>query len=286
MPVDWISQLVGRKSYHCDVVFVVAAVEEREDGQYAILYGRDIRLVADAPVEDLELLDEERLAKADRQMKEMKENRAKSAAEKERKTDALSFHLPGRVLHLDGDERYLKKCLKIYKDANVPHIGVHCPEKEMADRIQELIIRYQPQILVLTGHDAYLPAQGKKSDLKAYRHSSSFVNAVKNARKIVPYLDQLVIFAGACQSHFESMIYAGANVASSPLRVNIHALDPAYAASIISYMSIHSMFTVEDLLPHTLADDNGIGAIETRGVLRIGMPYKKEMYTETQNDSI
>ncbi len=101
MPVDWISQLVGRKSYDCDVVFVVAAIEERENGQYAILYGRDVRLVADAPVE-------ERLAKADRQTHEMKENRAKAAAEKERKTDALSFHLPGRVLHLDGDEQYLK----------------------------------------------------------------------------------------------------------------------------------------------------------------------------------
>ncbi|MFB1083476.1 sporulation peptidase YabG [Jeotgalibacillus sp. JSM ZJ347] len=283
--MDWINQLVGRKSYHCDVVFVVAAIEERESGHYAILYGRDIRLVADAPVEDLELLNEERLAKADQEINEMKESREKTAAEKENKTDAESFHLPGRVLHLDGDERYLKKCLKIYKGAGVPHIGVHCPEKEMPDRIHELIIRYQPQILVLTGHDAYLPAQGKKSDLKAYRHSSSFVNAVKNARHIVPCLDQLVIFAGACQSHFESLIYAGANIASSPLRVNIHALDPAYAASVISYTTIHSMFTVENILPHTLADDNGIGGIETRGVLRIGMPYKKEMYAETQNDS-
>ncbi|TFD98336.1 sporulation peptidase YabG [Jeotgalibacillus salarius] len=282
--MEWINQLVGRKSYGCDVIFVVAGIEEREGGEYAILYGRDIRLVADAPIEDLELMDENRLEEEDQQMRKMKENRDK-AAEKERKSDALSFHLPGRVLHLDGDERYLKKCLKIYKDANVPHIGVHCPEKEMADRIEALIIRYQPQILVLTGHDAYLPAQGKKIELQAYRHSSSFVNAVKNARKIVPHLDQLVIFAGACQSHFESLIYAGANMASSPLRVNIHALDPAYAASVISYTSIHSMFTVENILPHTLADDSGIGGFETRGVLRVGMPYKKEMYIEAQNDS-
>ncbi|KIL53699.1 peptidase [Jeotgalibacillus alimentarius] len=283
--MEWINQLVGRISYNCDVVFVVAAVEERESGSYAILYGRDIRLVADAPLKDLQLLDEDRLAEADQQIKEMKANRAKTSADAEKESGTLSFHLPGRVLHLDGDERYLKKCLKIYKDANVPHIGVHCPEKEMPDRIQELILRYQPQILVLTGHDAYLPAQGKKSDLQAYRHSSSFVQAVKNARKILPYLDQLVIFAGACQSHFESLIYAGANLASSPLRVNIHALDPAYAASVISYTSIHSMFNVENILPHTLADENGIGGIETRGVLRTGMPYKKEMYTETQNDS-
>ncbi len=32
-------------------------------------------------------------------------------------------------------------------------------------------------------------------------------------------MDELVIFAGACQSHYEEIIKAGANFASSPHRI-------------------------------------------------------------------
>ncbi|MCY9295234.1 sporulation peptidase YabG, partial [Bacillus spizizenii] len=46
--------------------------------------------------------------------------------------------------------------------------------------------------------------KGSIDDLNAYRHSKHFVETVQNARKKTPHLDQLVIFAGACQSHFES----------------------------------------------------------------------------------
>ena len=44
-------------------------------------------------------------------------------------------------------------------------------------------------------------------------------------------------FAGACQSHFEALIRAGANFASSPSRINIHALDPVYVVGKISFTS-------------------------------------------------
>ena len=53
----------------------------------------------------------------------------------------------------------------------------------------------------------------------------------KRSKEKAPSLDQLVIFAGACQSHFESLIQAGANFASSPSRVNIHALRPCLYCS-------------------------------------------------------
>ncbi|MGO0943667.1 sporulation peptidase YabG [Clostridioides difficile] len=35
-----------------------------------------------------------------------------------------------------------------------------------------------------------------------YRNSSNFVKTVKEARKWQPNLDNLVIFAGACQSNY------------------------------------------------------------------------------------
>src|SRR5690625_6171078 len=89
--------------------------------------------------------------------------------------------------------------------------GLHIREQEMAHEIGTLLEKIQPDIVVLTGHDAYLANKGDKKDLRAYRHSKYFQEAVRNARDVVPYVDDLVIFAGACQSHFESLIRAGAN---------------------------------------------------------------------------
>ena len=91
---------------------------------------------------------------------------------------------------------------------------------------------------------------------------------------MMPNLDQLVIFAGACQSHFESLIQAGANFASSPLRVNIHALDPVYIVAKICYTSFMEQVNVWDVLRNTLTGQKGLGGVETKGVLRTGMPYK------------
>jgi len=83
-----------------------------------------------------------------------------------------------------------------------------------------------------------------------------------------------VIFAGACQSHFESLIFAGANFASSPQRVNIHALDPVNIVSKISFTPFMENINVWDVLRNTLTGEKGLGGVETKGVLRTGMPFK------------
>lgn len=144
----------------------------------------------------------------------------------------------------------------------------------MSASIEELLDKYRPDILVITGHDAYSKQKGGIDDLNAYRHSKHFVETVQTARKKIPHLDQLVIFAGACQSHFESLIRAGANFASSPSRVNIHALDPVYIVAKISFTPFMERINVWEVLRNTLTREKGLGGIETRGVLRIGMPYK------------
>jgi spore coat assemly protein len=142
----------------------------------------------------------------------------------------------------------------------------------MPNRIGQLIDYYRPDILVITGHDAYSKAKGKVTDLNAYRHSKHFVQTVREARRKIPHLDQLVIFAGACQSHFESLIHAGANFASSPARINIHALDPVYIVAKISLTPFMERINVWDVLRNTLTGEKGLGGIETKGVLRTGMP--------------
>jgi spore coat assemly protein len=190
------------------------------------------------------------------------------------RTEKDFFQIPGRVLHLDGDPLYLRKCLDLYERIGVPVYGIYCDESEMSEKVGELLERFRPDILVITGHDSYSKSKGKVTDLKAYRHSKHFVQTVKEARKKVPHLDQLIIFAGACQSHFESLIRAGANFASSPARVNIHALDPVYVVSRISFTPFMETVDVWDVLRNTLTGEKGLGGVETKGVLRTGMPFR------------
>jgi spore coat assembly protein len=283
-----VGDIVARKSYQCDLLFRVIDIKEKGDEKEAILYGEDVRLIADAPCSDLVVIDEreqqerkkkeieliEQSYKLFRQdhhaMKQKIEYRATGGY----RTEKDFFQIPGRVLHLDGDPLYLRKCLDLYERIGVPVYGVYCEESEMPEKVGPLIEQFRPDILVITGHDSYSKSKGKINDLKAYRHSKHFVQTVKEARKKIPHLDQLIIFAGACQSHFESLIRAGANFASSPARVNIHALDPVYIVSRISFTPFIETVDVWDVLRNTLTGEKGLGGIETKGVLRTGMPFR------------
>ncbi|AGT30497.1 peptidase [Geobacillus genomosp. 3] len=283
-----IGDIVARKSYQCDLLFRVIDIKEKDGEREAILYGEDVRLVADAPCSDLVVIDERerqerkkreielieqsyRLFRQDYQtIKQKVEYRATGGYRVEKDF----FQIPGRVLHLDGDPLYLRKCLDLYERIGVPVHGVYCEESEMPEKVGYLIEQFRPDILVITGHDSYSKSKGKVHDLKAYRHSRHFVQTVKEARKKVPHLDQLIVFAGACQSHFESLIRAGANFASSPARVNIHALDPVYIVSRLSFTPFTETVDVWDVLRNTLTGEKGLGGVETKGVLRTGMPFR------------
>lgn len=283
-----INDIVGRKSYECDIYFRVIDIVEDQGKTYAILFGEDIRLEADAPLSDLQLIGEfERMERSratstlvDQSNYLISQDFERLKFKKEYQvTDGYRqpvdyFQVPGRVLHLDGDPVYLEKCMELYNKIGIPVHGEHCDEKEMPLKIIGLLEEYRPNILVITGHDSYSKAKGSMTDINAYRHSKDFVQTVKEARKIYPHLDHLVIFAGACQSHFESLIIAGANFASSPARVNIHALDPVYIAAKVSLTPFMDHIKVWDVLRNTLTGEKGLGGLESRGVLRIGMPYK------------
>ncbi|HEY4554008.1 MAG TPA: sporulation peptidase YabG [Bacillaceae bacterium] len=283
-----VNTIVGRLSHQCDILFRVIEITEMNGQKIAMLKGEDYRLVADAPLDDLVVIAgdeqyrrssevrflEEQSLELFRQDIDLLRLEQEYKATEGYKIERSYFQMPGRILHLDGDPSYLRKCLDLYEKIGVTVYGIHCSEKEMYLRVGALIDEYRPDILVITGHDAYSKAKGKKTDLNAYRHSKYFVETVREARKKIPNLDQLVIFAGACQSHFESLILAGANFASSPLRVNIHALDPVYIVSKISYTPFMERINVWDVLRNTLTGDKGLGGVETKGVLRTGMPFR------------
>ncbi|OCA91613.1 sporulation peptidase YabG [Pseudobacillus wudalianchiensis] len=283
-----INSIVSRPSYGNDILFRVMEIKETEEGKIAILSGEDYRLIADAPFSDLLEVDpdeqqrmtrdtrmrEEQSLHLFRQELELIKEKQEYRATKCYRNENDVFQIPGRVLHMDGDPNYLKKCLAAYEKIGLPVYGVHCLEEEMPQKILSLIDEYRPDILVITGHDSYSKTKGSKSDINAYRHSKYFVQTVRLARKKIPHLDQLVIFAGACQSHFESLIRAGANFASSPFRVNIHALDPVYISSKIGFTPFNELVDVREVLRNTLTGNKGLGGIETKGLLRVGMPFQ------------
>lgn len=276
-------EIVTRTSYDNDLLFRIKSIVE----QTAIIQGVDMRLEADAPVTDLNRVKGNELEKREETRKEeeafsyrlfrqdyqlMEESRHYEVTEGYDE-DVTYFHMPAKVLHLDGDEIYLRKCINLYKQIGLQVHGVHLNEKDMPQDVGHLIEKIQPNIVVITGHDAYLKNKGQKNELRAYRNSMYFTETVREIRNIKPNLDDLIIFAGACQSHFEALIRAGANFASSPGRINIHALDPVYVVGKIAYTSFAEKVNVWEVLRNTFTGEKGMGGIETRGLHRIGMPY-------------
>lgn len=238
-----VGDLVTRKKYNNDIVFRI----ERIDNNKVYLNGEYLRLKADAYLEDLMLYKNE---------KEMPE------LELELTRDSKLIN--GCVLHLDGDERYLNKCLEIYKKYNVPAVGYFMSEKDMDKSVTNFLIEHKPDILVITGHDNVKNKNGKEQ----FENSKYFISCVKKARIYEPDRDSLVIFAGACQSYYEALIESGANFASSPSRKNINVLDPVYIAINISKSRVNDFVDVEKILKNTISKGEGIGGIDTRGVAR------------------
>ena len=68
------------------------------------------------------------------------------------------------------------------------------------------------------------------------------------------------------------MIKAGANFASSPKRINIHALDPAIIASRMSLADINKDIDLKDIISSTKYGKEGIGGIITKGTMYMGYP--------------
>ncbi len=258
-----IGDLVTRNSYNNDTVFKIIAIENDE----VYLKGVTIRLYADSDIEDL--------VPYDKKEKEIIENDNRKF---EDIRDSLKldrneyFYLPGRILHIDGDKEYLDRCLKFYKDYNVLAYGIHSKESEVPKNIRRYLEETNADIVVITGHDAYYKKKGAQDDLSAYKNSDNFIKSIKEARKYEKAHDKLIIIAGACQSDYEELIRAGANFASSPKRINIHALDPAIIATMVGLTDKGEDIDLIGILSKTKYGSDGIGGIKTKGTMYVGYP--------------
>lgn len=223
--------VVARISYKKDILFIIDRIIKLKNGEsYAILKGLTIRIEADAPLSDIEKVDEKRITNNEKRVEDILLERI-NTYRKEYRGYAIKT---GRILHLDGDRRYSEKSARYYKKMGLDAVVKNIAESKQPGMVRQLLEKYNPDVLVITGHDAMLKKGTNYSNLYNYRNSKNFISTVKEARKWAQSSNKLVIFAGACQSFFEALIEAGADFASSPGRILIDFIDPLIVAEKIA----------------------------------------------------
>ena len=250
-----IGDIVTRLSHNQDIIFVITRI----DGSIAYLSGLYIRLCADSSLEDLVLVDEEKLNRYNESKLEYQKNLISTYKKK-------IGHITGKILHLDSDPFYLTKCLNLYKSLGIYAYGVEVNEALMADQILEYIKKTSPNIIVLTGHDSY--NNRGLEDLRNYKNTINFIRAITRIRSQYD-LDDICIFAGACGSNAEGLIAAGANFASSFDRKNIEAFDPAIVAIMVAITPFNQIVDIEKIYNFSKMQKGSIGGIETYGKMRL-----------------
>lgn len=266
-----IGDLVTRKSYNSDIIFEIEEIL----GNRALLRSVKLRLMADAPLNDLKLYNKNKkdlkndlLLESYQYIYRLQRNLIlnNNSFNLTRHNNSYRKH-SAKILHLDGDKHFLDLSLQNYKNLNLNAKGIYIEEKGQPKKILNYLKLYKPDILVLTGHDG-------SENGGTYRTSNYFIEAVKIARNFDSDLDNLVIFAGACQSDYQSLIDCGANLASSPKGALIHFLDPILAVEKIAFTPITEVVAVKELVKDTITGEAGIGGVETYGKLRLCFPWQ------------
>ena len=283
-----IGDIVVRKSYNKDITFKIIDIKEKNGRDNIILKGINIRIIADAYIEDLDIAEENsgsqdkilntRVSEAIKKAMILRSdlrNKVEKAPRVKAKNE-LVFGRPGKVLHVDGDSEYMETCLKVYKQLSIDAVGRAIPERDQPEVIVNLVKEIKPDIVVLTGHDSVVRDTKDYLNLDNYRNSKYYLESVKNLRNYNSSYDELVIFAGACQSCYERILDVGANFASSPNRVLIHCLDPVFVCEKIAYTRIDKVVSITDVIENTITGIKGVGGLQTRGKYREG--YPKSLY--------
>lgn len=106
--------VVGRVSYGKDILFTVERIIKKSDGkQIVILKGITVRVEADAPIEDLEIIEKQEIENSLRNLDTQLEERIKkyenkltfglNLFKKSKEKRSIEITHTGTILHLDGD---------------------------------------------------------------------------------------------------------------------------------------------------------------------------------------
>ena len=269
--------IVVRKSYGKDIIFRVINILNKPEEKIAVLNGVIERIEADSKIADLELVDKQKVKDILRKMDSKIENRIEKSKQQwedrnyrigvvTNQTRAKEKIITGEILHLDGDRKYSEKSYRYYRKLGLNAIVKYIPDYRQPRVVYQLLDLYNPDILVITGHDGMIKRGMRYNDIYNYRNSRYFIETVKEARKYDKQKGKkLVIFAGACQSYFEAIISAGANFASSPARILIDFLDPLVVAEKIALTEKYKYITIDDIAYELRDGRDGIGGIGANG---------------------
>lgn len=267
--------IVARKSYGKDILFIVKNIMHTQ--KIAILKGVIDRIEADSPIEDLVIVDKQI---ADEKMEELHQKMHHKIS-KAKETRGIADYqigiltpnrrnkekiITGKILHLDGDKKYSQKSYYYYRKLGLNAIVRNIPEYRQPKVVYSYLKTYQPDILVITGHDGMIKRGTDYHNIYNYRNSKYFIQTVKEARRYDQERNShLVIFAGACQSYFEAIISAGANFASSPARILIDFLDPLVIAEKIAFTENYKYITIDDIAKELRDGKKGVSGIGANG---------------------
>ena len=269
--------IVARKSYGKDIIFYVKRIIKTANGDIAILCGLVKRIEADSKVDDLEIIDKNiiknKLNKVDEEINKRvneKTQKYKIGIISTEDTRLIEKIITGKILHLDGDRRYSQKSYNYYKKLGLNAIVKNIPEYKQAREVYKLLKIYNPDILIITGHDGMIKRGTNYTDIYNYRNSRHFINTVKEARRYDKETHHnTVIFAGACQSYFEAIMSAGANFASSPSRILIDFLDPLIIAEKVATTEQYKYITIDDIAKELRDGKKGVGGIGANGKMKV-----------------
>lgn len=192
------------------------------------LAGLTVRIIADAPEYDLKHMSSDEVNKMVQNVENSRRARlSRSYANMNKKinynymretTNQLDnpniyqketiLKKPGVILHIDGDLEYTDKCKENYRKMGLTAYAYNIPESEQYKQVYNLLQKIRPNILILTGHDAFMKRRNDIYNIDNYKNSKYFIQGVLEARRYEHNLDNLVIFAGACQSYYEAIMAA------------------------------------------------------------------------------
>ncbi len=273
--------IVGRKSYGKDIIFVVSKILDKPKEKIAILNGVIERIEADSELSDLEKIEKQKvkeiLNKLDYKLEKKIADSKRQIEDRNYKIGVITNNtrnkekiITGKILHLDGDRKYSEKSYRYYKRLGLNAIVKNIPEYKQPKLVYRLLEVYNPDILVITGHDGMIKKGTRYKDIYNYRNSRHFIETVKEARRYDRINNKnLVIFAGACQSYFEAIISAGANFASSPARILIDFLDPLVVAEKIAMTERYKYVTIDDIAYDLRDGKDGVSGIGANGKMKI-----------------
>lgn len=120
--------LVTRKSHGHDILFKVKKIIKLSNAKkLVILKGINIRIEADAPIEDLKIASKEEHNRCEKELQERINKsfiKEKTTSKNNRSKELVNT---GRILHLDGDRKYSEKSSMYYKKMGLNAIVKNIP---------------------------------------------------------------------------------------------------------------------------------------------------------------